>query len=83
MNDEKKLGWRCRHGHHKYRRVALDGNRGSSDREKRFSWTETLECWRCGNQQTIEKFDSYGYWSDFNREVEDNRLQENIRKALR
>jgi hypothetical protein len=77
------MSWRCRVGWHSMRRVGVDGNMLSSDRHTRHSWTITHRCWRCPHEEIVEHFDSRGYWRDFEREQEDTRLEDIIRRATR
>lgn len=74
--------WRCRHGWHAMRRTKLVGARGS-DRRSRHTAIETLGCYRCGFTQQVEHFYRNSYWAEFNRELEDDRLERIIRKAAR
>lgn len=75
--------WRCRRGRHAMRRVKLDGNLRARDARARHTSIETLECLRCGHREQVEYFYSWSYWAEFNRRVEDDRLERIIRKATR
>lgn len=82
-HDQTQLGWRCRHGWHSMRQVKIEGNALSSDRRKRHTFTRIFQCYRCPHTEQQEIFDSHNYWADFRREVEDRRLEEIIRRAMR
>lgn len=77
------MSLRCRIGWHSMRRVALQRNLMSPSRRERHTSIATYECWRCPHTKTVETFHSWSYWRDFERELEDERLERVIRKATR
>ena len=78
-----RLPWRCRHGWHDLRRVRTEGNPMSNHRHERHTTVLIEKCRRCGTEFRTEIFHSRSFWDDFNREVEDRRLEDVIRRATR
>lgn len=77
------IPFRCRRGWHSFREAGTRGNLLSGDRRTRHTYITVETCHRCGKEQHTEHFHSYAYWREVEREREDSRLEEVIRRATR
>lgn len=81
---EDRLPLRCRIFGHSWHTVEyLTDNYNADSRRGKHTHARIEECWRCKTQRRYEWFDDHSYWRSVERDLEDERLEEVIRRATR